>query len=927
MRKISKGQSALVLGVLMAGLLPSPLTQTPLTNAETTGPFSDVSASYINEDAITYLKDQKVIQGYPDGQFKPASEINRAEFLKIITASLYPDAQGKNCFPDVKEEWFAAYICTAKEKGLISGYPDGTFKPAETINFSEASKIVANAYNLKAVNASATWFAPYVTALEQKQSIPLSVEFFDEKVTRDTMAEMVYRLKAGVKDKPTRTYEEIVGDDFVTEKSCEALMKRFIEQNAYNDTYSIYDKAELGDAREEDEATMAPAPTKSAEMPTTGGSAGVTANPAPADSSGASNDFSKTNLQVAGVDEADVIKNDGKYIYVIKGNQVRIVEAYPATNLKELVSFTLGVGKGETFTPTEMYVDGEQLTVIGSDYRALPVEEPMPTDKIAAPSSMIYPPYNTNRTKVFVVDIKDRTKPLVTRSVEFDGYYHTSRKVGGSLYMVMNYNYSPIYYYARPMVEDSMSSGITAESGTTMPAGITPESIVPKMLDTKNGSEELVSPCSQIRILPKERYFNYIITAAIPLNDATKDVSRSVIVGNSENIYASQNNLYIAASDWNGGYYRPYGDYNTAVYRFALGAGTVEFKDRGRVPGHLLNQFSMDESSGYFRVATTKNEYVPGSQINNNVYVLNASNMALAGKIENIAPGEKLYSARFMGDRAFLVTFKRIDPFFVLDLSDPRAPRIEGELKVPGYSAYLQPYDEDHILGFGYDVDANKVDPDAEFISYDARLGFKVSMFDVTDLKNPKEMFKDIIGGQGTMSAVTDNHKALLLDKAKNLLAFPVTVYEVPNKEVCSTQTYSTCPTSCQKICVPSSCTIQNGVKVCSTDCDGANSCIDTSFNYGRPVFDGAYVYDISLAGGLKLKGKVTHYNTQEQSDLAKNGYTNYEKTVQRLLYIGENLYSVSYSMVKANALSDMSEKGSATLAGTVYDIYYDKAL
>lgn len=913
MKTFSRTLHAAVLMIFVIGLLPTAMAQT----TPSTSPFSDVSATFVNADAIEYLKTNGVIQGYPDGTYRPSSEINRAEFIKIIVGSLYKDLKGKNCFPDVKTDWFAPYVCEAKSRGIVEGYPDGTFKPGDTINFSEASKIIVKAYGLNEGAGGGQWFKPYVTALEQKKSIPLSVEFFDEKVQRDAMAEMVYRLKADVTDKPSRTYSEVVGDDFVTVPTCIDLQKRFDDQNAYFNNYGSYYPEGMGSGEMMKTAEPVAAPAPSAD------SAPRAMDQAGSTSAGSSTDFSTTNLQVAGVDEADVIKNDGKFIYIIKGSELRVVEAYPAENMKELVNFTLG-DANETFTPSEMYVDANTLTVIGSDYKEL---TPMPMDATGkmAPSSMIYPPYyNNNRTKVFVLDITDRTKPLVKRAVEFDGYYNTSRKVGNTLYMVMNYGYSPVVYYDTPMMLDS--AGVSSSGGATTSPAVSAEAIVPKMLDTKKGTEEMVAPCSKIRILPKDHNANFLITAAVPLNDLTKDVSRSVIVGSSDNIYASQSNLYVAANDWGGGYYRYYGDYGTAVYRFALGNGTIEYKSKGKVPGQLLNQFSMDESGGYFRIVTTKNEYVPGSQINSNLYVLD-SNMFLTGKIENIAPGEKLYSARFMGNKAYLVTFKRVDPFFVVDLSDPRDPKIAGKLKIPGYSNYLQPYDDNHILGFGDDIDETLVDPDSDFLPYDAKKGFKISMFDVTDLANPKEIFKEVIGERGTSSDVSYNHKALLFDKNKQLLALPITVYGTPDAVACTDYKYSSCPTTCQKVCVPSSCTVTNGIKVCTADCDGANSCVAVDSSYTKPVFDGAYVYTVNLTDGFKLKGKITHYNAQDVADMKTNGYTNYEKLIQRLLYIGDNLYSVSQGVVKANALSDLTEKKMIELAGTIYNIYYGKPM
>lgn len=881
-----------VLGVTILSLFPN----AALVIGQTTStPFPDISTDNINYEAISYLKDNGIIQGYPDGTYKPAGEINRAEFTKIIIGALTETPSGKNCFSDVKDEWFAPFICEAKSRKIVSGYEDGTYKPADRIKFSEASKIIANAFGLSSDDSDPNvWYKKYVTALSEKKAIPLSVDYFDEYITRDEMAEMIWRIKADVETHATRTYDEIQGSGLVKGYSCSDLQERYQSsaQNYYDGGIMYKDVMPVMEQ-------AAPAGAADSISSSTG--------------AGASSDYSTTNIQVEGVDEADIIKNDGKFIYIVKGGTVRIVEAYPAANLKELVTLTLG-DKDETFTPQELFVNNEQLVVIGSVYNSYPEvidSTTTTTSKMIAPD--YYPYWNNQRSKIFILDIKDRTKPVVTRWVEFDGSYTTSRRIGDTMYLILNKNmyFPPIY---RPMADSTSASSTT---------DLKPEELVPQLEDSTRGKTEAMTSCRDIYIVPKTHDTNYIIAAAVPLNDLTREVKRSVVVGNSQNVYSSLNNLYVASTDWSGPYWKEGGYNTTALYKFELGENSITYKTTGNVPGTVLNQFSMDEKDGYFRIATTKEAYAWGGKSSNNLYVLD-KDLTTAGKIEDIAPGEKIYSVRFMGNRAYMVTFKNIDPLFVIDLLNPKNPTILGKLKIPGYSTYLHPYDENHIMGFGNEVDES-IDADLvhsdDAVYYTAVQGMKIGMFDVTDVNHPKEMFKEVIGDRGTTSDLLSNHKALLFNKDKSLLAFPVTVYEIPGAESCYDYKYSSCPSTCRQICVPSSCSYDNGLQICTADCDGAKSCVATE-TYGKPVFDGAYVYNVDLTNGFKLKGKISHYSETDQKNMVTNGYADWEKTIQRAIYIGENLYTISRSAVKANLLSTLAEVKSIVLAGDTYSPY-----
>jgi hypothetical protein len=247
----------------------------------------------------------------------------------------------------------------------------------------------------------------------------------------------------------------------------------------------------------------------------------------------------------------------------------------------------------------------------------------------------------------------------------------------------------------------------------------------------------------------------------------------------ARHVYASTASLYLASEIWN---------YNvtdenstsavqTSIHKFDLTGDKVSFSGSGRVPGSILNQFSFGEFKNILRVATSTWNWSTDTQAEtNNVYCLNVvdSRLTIIGKLENLAPGEHLYAARFMGDRGFLVTFVKVDPLFTLDLSDPSNPRLIGELKVPGYSDYIHPLGDNHLLTIGKDA--------IPYESWSYYQGLQLSIFDVTDFKNPVLLHKEMIGDRGTESEALHNHKAFTYWADKNLLAFPVDLYEHQGK-------------------------------------------------------------------------------------------------------------------------------------------------
>jgi len=598
------------------------------------------------------------------------------------------------------------------------------------------------------------------------------------------------------------------------------------------------------------------------------------AAPSPNSDSGrnSSGDYSTTNTQVKGVDEADIIKTDGEYVYAVNNNKLTIVKAEPADNMQiqSQINFS-----DKNFHPQEMYLDDKHLVVIGYTHITVPLEKKGASDsaKPGQPGDSYMPSYRyMSSLKTIVYDISDKSNLKSLREVELEGYYISSRKVDSILYLVANKHLG--YHYG---------GDVDRNEGH----------IKPIYRDSARGDDYKTIGFDDIRYFPDSIEPNFLLLTSIDLDDMSKEVNVQTYLGSGQNIYMSRENLYIAVNKYEETNANRRGrseittapgtaiwgpvnySSNTLVYKFALNGGKLDYVGKGEVPGHIINQFSMDEHNGYFRIATTKGDIWRSDEFTskNNVYVLDEK-LTMAGKIEDIAPGERIYSVRFMGNRGYMVTFKTVDPLFVIDLENPRAPKILGELKIPGYSEYLHPYDENHIIGFGKDaVEIIQKDYTGKVIGANAfYLGMKIALFDVSDVNNPKEKFVEMIGDRGTDSELLRNHKALLFSKEKNLLAFPIMVAEVKKDD---------------------------------------SQPRDANFPaYGTPVFQGAYVYNIDLEKGFELRGKVTHTDKSAYPQNIDYYWYDWESQIQRIIYIKDTLYTMSPSLLKATDMKSLQEKG-----------------
>lgn len=473
-----------------------------------------------------------------------------------------------------------------------------------------------------------------------------------------------------------------------------------------------------------------------------------------AESAGSGNqDKSDTNNQVEGVQEGDIIKNDGKYIYLVTGRGLKIIDSNPK-DPKLLTTVALP----ENTSISEIFTFENRLIVIGQNNFFYIMDKPalesmdsgIDTSMDMIAPSIMPPRYYEDRTNVLIYNIENIEKPLLEREYLFDGNYLSGRLIDDSLYLINNKYLNLGYRYY-----DNMDIDIPLPYYTDV---------------LKNDKYEF--GYTDIKYFPNYIDTRYMYTIGIDLSDKTSQPHVDVYLGGTDTIYVSQDSLYAAVADYSYDYrttqaveFAPEYTTSTVLYKFKLDDGKIGSPVQGQVPGTIINQFSMDEHNNTFRIATTTGDMWSNTS-KNNVYILDQGLKPL-GKLEGLAEGERIYSTRFAGDRVYMVTFRQVDPLFVIDTSNPKAPELKGMLKIPGYSTYLHMVDENHILGFGYDTEENQW-------GGTVTSGMKISMFDVSNVNKPKETFVEIIGKAGTYSEVLYNHKALMFSLNKGLMAFPI---------------------------------------------------------------------------------------------------------------------------------------------------------
>ena len=466
------------------------------------------------------------------------------------------------------------------------------------------------------------------------------------------------------------------------------------------------------------------------------------------------NGYSKTNVQVEGVDEADIVKTDGKFVYVAKEGRVVVFDVRTPSEIAK--SSTVRVDKvldGTVYSyarVADMFLEGDLLTVVFSAQKETYNDDKLYDDYyFSMRSDSVY--------GIAVYDVSDPAKPESVRYYTQEGYYVSSRRIGDYVYMV-----------TRKSVYAGNYDG-------------NPKDVVPCRCDS--AAEETMTPVAPDCIYIADNSTSFITLGAVNVKDAGEPAGTVTVLGDGGAVYSSAKAMYIFGTRYD---YEPADDaegavssstVTTNVYKFTIDGSELAFTASGSVNGTMINQFAADEYEGNLRVATTYEGYTTKEDKTVEFYTENAvtildENLEKLGELTGLAKGEHIYSVRFNGATGYVVTFRTVDPLFAFDLSDPKNPVVTGELKIPGYSEYLHVYDEDTLLGIGQDAAAESEDADIAYYQ-----GLKIALFDVTDPDNMAEIDTYILGHRGTYSAVENDHKALAYYAERDVFGLPVDIY------------------------------------------------------------------------------------------------------------------------------------------------------
>jgi hypothetical protein len=549
---------------------------------------------------------------------------------------------------------------------------------------------------------------------------------------------------------------------------------------------------------------------------------------------------SGTNNQIAGVDEADIVKTDGRYVYFSINGALRIVEALKP----RVVSVTRLSGHVR-----ELFVEGDRAVVYTASGDS--------GKRCTYGYDCIFAGDNT-ATRITVLDISNRAAPRTVRQIDFSGSLMAARRVGRTVHTVIADGDPAVPLYST--WPDGLETCGTQEASVRarfarLKAENERKIIASTWFPTirEKGVEKAL--CGGLLRTAFSDGQSFTTVASFDLGDDASPPVTATLQSRPGAVFASAGALYLSVAHQKRALGRWYSFYPSVgevseIHKFRIGESPrdTRYVGSGVVPGHVLNQFAMDEWYGYLRVATTKGR-VPDPQVESVLSILaqaDGGNLVRVGAVEKIAPGEDIRAVRFDDDRGYVVTFKKTDPLFVMDLYQPDHPAILGELKIPGFSTYMHRIDPEHLLSIGFDA----VDH-GNFAYFD---GVILQLFDVKDATDPKLVFKEKIGTRGSSSEAATNHLAFNYFADRGMLAIPMTV--------------------------------------CEGGGDGRNG--------GDLTFSGLLVYDVSVEKGFTRLGGVDHGTRGVSCNV---WWSKADSAVKRSVFLDDLVYSIAADRVKVQRL------------------------
>jgi hypothetical protein len=555
---------------------------------------------------------------------------------------------------------------------------------------------------------------------------------------------------------------------------------------------------------------------------------------------------SGTNNQVEGVDEADIVKHDGRFVYFAVHGGLKIASIDPP----RIVSVTRIPGAIK-----ELFVEGDRAVVYSSQGGRGGARCTYGYDcQFAGDGSS---------TSITVFDVTDRAAPRSLRQLELSGSLMAARRIGSAIHSVIadgdvrgpQYSTWPADLPdcgVREATVKARLKRLAEENERAIRAGKFTDGL-PTLTD--RGQRQTL--CQNLVNTPLADGSAFTTIVSFDLANEHTAPTTATIQSRPGAVFVSENALYLSVTHQRGaqgrawyGFY-PQIDEVSDIHKFRLGSRPemTTYAGSGAVPGHVLNQFSMDEWCGYLRIATTRGK-VPDPNVESQVSVFaeaRGGNLIRTGAVEHLARGEDIRSVRFDDDRGYVVTFKKTDPLFVLDLRRPHQPKVLGELKIPGFSTYMHRIDPNHLLSIGLDANDH-----GDFAFFD---GVILQLFDVTQPTAPKLMHKEKIGTRGSSSEALTNHLAFNFFRERGLLAIPMTV------------------------------------------CEGGG---DGSF--GRDLtFSGLLVYGVSVRDGFHRIGGVNHATG---GGSCSTWWSNANSAVKRSLFLDDWVWSIALDRAKVQKLS-----------------------